>query len=103
MRKMEKRNKLSSLTKKLRELLPLLARQYSVKSLEVFGSYARQEQSQESDLDLLVMFDNPPSLLKFIEIENFLTDVLGLKVDLVMKDSLKPAIGEHILNETVPL
>lgn len=103
MGKMEKQSKLTSLIERLRELLPLLARQYSVKSLEVFGSYVRQQQSQESDLDLLVTFDTPPSLLKFIELENYLTDVLGVKVDLVMKDSLKPTIGEYILNEAVPL
>lgn len=70
------------LTEKLHQQLPLLAEQYRVKSLGVFGSYVRQEQSPDSDLDLLVTFDELPSLLKFIELENYLSDILGIKVDL---------------------
>jgi len=74
-----------------------------VKSLGVFGSYVRQEQSTGSDLDLLVTFYEPPGLLKFIELENYLTDLSGIKVDLVMQDALKPRIGERILSEVVPV
>jgi predicted nucleotidyltransferase len=84
-------------------LKPWLAEQYQVKSLGVFGSYVRQEQGAGSDLDLLVTFHEPPSLLKFIEVENYLTDLLGVKVDLVMKSVLKPRIGERILSEVVPV
>lgn len=89
--------------RELRRLLPELAEKYHVKSLEVFGSYAREEQSAESDLDVLVTFDEIPSLLTFIGLENHLSDVLGVKVDLVLKDSLKPRIGQRILREAVPV
>ncbi len=85
----------------LRRALPELALHYSVKSLAVFGSYARNEQRSGSDLDLLVEFVEPPSLLKFIEIENNLSDLLGIKVDLVMKDALKPRIGARVLSEAI--
>jgi hypothetical protein len=85
----------------LQQILPVLRDKYQVESLGVFGSYARQEQSDESDLDLLVTFTEPPGLLKFIELENYLSDRLGVQVDLVMKDSLKPAIGEVILREVI--
>jgi predicted nucleotidyltransferase len=85
----------------LRKQLPLLAEQYQVESLGVFGSYVRHEQCSDSDLDVLVIFHDPPSLLKFIELENYLSDVLGVEIDLVMKDSLKPRIGERILEEVV--
>ena len=85
----------------LQEQLPLLAEQYRVESLGVFGSYVRNEQSSDSDLDLLVTFHEPLSLLRFIELENYLSDLLGVKVDLVMKDALKPRIGQRILNEVV--
>ena len=54
-------------------------------------------QRRNSDLDILVTFEDEPSLLTFIAIENYLSDLLGVKVDLVMKDSLKPAIGKNIL------
>ena len=92
---------LNSVTGMLRHQLPSLAQKYHVKSLGVFGSYVRRQQSPQSDLDLLVVFDEPPGLLKFIELENFLTDLLGIRVDLVMKDSLKPMIGKQILSEVV--
>ncbi len=69
----------------------------------IFGSYARRQQRKGSDLDVLVEFSDPPSLLKFIEMENHLSDLLGVRVDLVMRDALKPGIGEHVLNEVIPL
>ena len=89
------------ITASLRQHLPSLAENYHVKSLGVFGSYARRQQSPESDLDLLVAFDEQPGLLKFIELENHLTDLLGVRVDLVMSDALKPMIGKQILSEVV--
>ncbi len=93
----------SELVEALRRQLPLLADRYRVKSLGLFGSYVRQESRADSDLDLLVTFSELPSLLGFIELENYLSDTLGVKVDLVMKDALKPRIGERILNEAVPV
>ncbi len=100
---MPERTDLVQLVKILDEQLPLLVERYQVESLGVFGSYVRQEQRTGSDLDLLVAFRVAPSLLKFIELENYLSDVLGIKVDLVMKDALKRRIGERILNEVVPI
>ena len=67
----------------------------------MFGSYVRQQKHVGSDVDLLVTFVEPPSLIQFIELENELSDRLGIKVDLVMRDALKPAIGQRILNEVV--
>jgi hypothetical protein len=87
----------------LREHLPELSQKYHVRSLEVFGSYVRNEQKEGSDLDLLVTFDEVPGLLQFIKIENDLSDLLGIKVDLVMPTSLKPRIGQRILREAVPV
>jgi len=93
--------KLESLLKILHQQIPLLAERYSVETLEVFGSYVRDEQKTDSDLDILVTFKEDPSLLTYIAIENYLSDLLGIKVDLVMKDSLKPKIGEQILSEAI--
>lgn len=87
----------------LRQQRPVLAEQYNVASLELFGSYVRHEQRKDSDLDILVTFSKPPSLFKFVRLENHLSDTLGVKVDLVMKDSLKPAIGKNILREVIPV
>jgi uncharacterized protein len=89
----------------LQKILPDLQHRYSVKSLGVFGSYVRGEHTPDSDLDILVEF--APSaqfgLLKFCELENHLSDQLGLRVDLVEKSALKPIIGERILREILPL
>jgi hypothetical protein len=87
----------------LRRQRPFLAEQYNVATLEVFGSYVRHEERASSDLDILVTFTKAPSLLKFVRLENHLSDTLGVKVDLVMKDSLKPEIGKNILREAVPV
>ena len=85
----------------LRKLLSHINQKYEVTSIEVFGSYVRNQQNISSDLDLLVTFSKVPSLLKFLELKNYLSDQLHLNVDLVMKDSLKPRIGQNILNESV--
>ena len=89
--------------RRLREELPLLAARYGVASLGLFGSYLHGTQRPDSDLDVLVSFQEAPSLLRFIELENYLSDRLGVKVDLVLRDSLKPRIGEHVLQEVVPV
>jgi len=81
--------------------LSLLAEHYRVQSLGIFGSYVRREQHSDSDLDVLVAFSETPSLLKFIALENHLSDLLGVKVDLVMQDALKPNIRQHILREVI--
>jgi len=100
---MQGQTDLTGLIKILRQQFPFLAERYQVTSLSVFGSYVRHEQRPDSDIDILVTFHEPPSLLKFIELENYLTDVLGIEVDLVMKEALKPKIGERILHEAVPV
>lgn len=87
----------------LRQQLPELAEKFHVSSLEVFGSYVRNEQTPESDLDVLVTFDKTPGLLGFIALEHHLEDLLGIKVDLVMKSALKPRIGQVVLREAVPV
>lgn len=80
-----------------------LQERYKVKELGIFGSYVRQEQTETSDVDVLVEFFETPSLLKFVNLENYLSDHLGVKVDLVHKSGLKPRIGERILAEVIYL
>lgn len=82
---------------------PSLQEQYMISELGIFGSYARQEQTETSDVDVLVEFSEIPSLLKFINLENYLSDHLGVKVDLVHKRGLKPRLGERILAEAIYL
>jgi len=93
------KKELKNITSILREELPKLKSQYNVTALEIFGSFVRNEQKPNSDLDILVSFSKAPSLFKFIELEDYLSELLGVKVDLVMRSSLKPNIGQRILAE----
>lgn len=89
----------------LRALLPSLEREYGVSSIEIFGSYVRGEQDEESDLDLLVEFDPARglSLFDFAGLQQELSDRLDVRVDLVEKRSIKPRLKDRILHEAVPL
>jgi predicted nucleotidyltransferase len=81
--------------------MPEFEERYKVKSVGVFGSYVRGDQEETSDLDVLVDFDEPPSLFEFLRLESYLSQILGVEVDLVMRSALKPRIGQRILNELV--
>jgi predicted nucleotidyltransferase len=87
----------------LRENMPILRDKYKVKTIGLFGSYIRGEQSRGSDVDILVEFYETIDLFTFIELEEFLGEKVGVKVDLVMKDTLKPRIKDNILREAVTL
>jgi len=80
-----------------------LAERYHIDSLGVFGSYVRNEQHDGSDLDLLVTFTQTPSLFTLVALEDELHDLLGISVDVVLKTSLKPRIGQQILREVVEI
>ncbi|NCS87311.1 MAG: DNA polymerase III subunit beta [Ignavibacteria bacterium CG2_30_36_16] len=97
------KNELDNILSKVRTLFPYLTQKYEVNSIEIFGSYVRNEQDSGSDLDLLVSFNKIPSLIKFIEMKNYLTDQLQINVDLVMKDSLKPQLIKNILSEVISI
>jgi len=86
---------------KIKKIEPYLKEKFLVKKIGVFGSYSRGEQRKTSDIDILVEFYEDPSLLKFLDLENYLADILDKKVDLVMRNSLKPNIGKQILSEVV--
>ena len=88
---------------KIRPHIADLSTRYHIAALGVFGSYVRGEQDRGSDIDLLVEFYEPPSLFKFIRLENELSDLAGIRVDLVMKSALKPGIGQRIMAEVRPV
>lgn len=85
----------------LRKQMPELSERYSVKSLGIFGSYVRGEQTRRSDMDILVEFEQPPDLFRFMDLEEHLAKQLGVKVDLVPRRALRGEIGQRILNEVV--
>ncbi len=81
--------------------LPLLRTRYNVKSLGLFGSVARDDMDEGSDIDILVEFESPIGFFDFIRLENFLGELLGRKVDLISRRAIKPSLKEAILKEIV--
>lgn len=80
------------------KLTPLLDG-YDISRACIFGSYARGEQRPDSDLDLLVEFRAPKSLLTLVRIERELSDSLGIKIDLLTEQAISPYLIERIKSE----
>jgi predicted nucleotidyltransferase len=76
-----------------------LRQRFKVKSIGVFGSLVRGEERKASDVDVLVEFVEPVGFFEFIALEDYLSGLLGVRVDLVSKKALKPRIGERVLKE----
>lgn len=87
----------------LQDQKPYLYKQYGVKELSIFGSYVRDEQDHDSDLDILIDLGETPKidLLDLVNLEYYLSDLLNIKVDVTIKGNLKKRIGQRILNEAV--
>lgn len=87
----------------IEENKPIIKKRFKVKNIGLFGSCLRGEQKSGSDLDILVEFSEPVGFFAFLELEEYLEAKLGMKVDLVTKQALKPNIGRHILKEVLYL
>jgi predicted nucleotidyltransferase len=93
--------RIDEIVRELRRMTPTLRHRYAIREIGVFGSYVRGEQTAESDLDVLVEFDDRVTLIDFAGLQQDLSDALGMNVDLVMRSALKPRIGQRILAELV--
>lgn len=94
-------NNLDSIVCLLKGQKEFLRKKYKVREIGVFGSYVRGEQGDGSDLDILIDKEEAIGLLKLANLQNFLSKLTGIDVDLVIKRNLKPGIGERILNEVI--
>ncbi|HQA75491.1 MAG TPA: nucleotidyltransferase family protein [Salinivirgaceae bacterium] len=83
---------------KLRELKPFLNKEYSVKEIGLFGSFASDSARDDSDIDLLIVLEKPIGW-KFFSLEIYLEQVFGRKIDLVTKNALRDRLKEDILNK----
>ena len=92
---------LNSVTKTLKEHKAELIKEYGLSEIGIFGSYAEGRQTEGSDLDILVDFGKTIDLFSFVNLKDYLSDLLSTKVDLVMKKALKPKIGERILSRVI--
>jgi len=80
-----------------------LEQKYKVKTIAIFGSYVRGEQKRKSDVDILVEFEKSVSLLHIVSLENYLSDILGIKVDVVPKKNIREELRDAILSEAIPI
>lgn len=78
-----------------------IRQEHKIRKMGIFGSYVRGEQKRKSDIDILVEFAEPVSLLDWVGAENYLTDLLGIKVDLVPKEDVRPELKKRIFKEVV--
>ena len=97
------RTELNRFKRVLRKHMPEIAERYHVSALGLFGSYVRGEQTKRSDLDILVDFAKAPNLFELMDLEEYLSSLLGVKVDVVTRGSLRGHIGQRILSEVVAL
>ena len=96
---------LAEIERILRDQKPYLAETHGVSEIGVFGSYVRGEQQSDSDVDILIELERPPKigLIGLVELQEHLSDLLGVKTDVVIKSNLRRRIGQRILREVVLL
>jgi uncharacterized protein len=92
---------LENITSIIRDQKPLLRTRFNVREIGIFGSFVRGEQGETSDLDLLVELEEPIGIIKYVALQNYLSDKTGERVDLVLKSALKPRASERILREVI--
>jgi len=88
----------SDILGKLKELKPILSKEYSVKQIGLFGSFSDNSFTDESDIDILVEFEKPIGW-KYFTLEIYLENIFGRKIDLVTKNALKEQIKDNILSQ----
>ncbi len=90
----------AEIEKILKRLKPTLRRKWKVEKIGIFGSYARGEQEESSDVDILVEFYEPLGW-EIVDLKEYLEEKLGLRVDLATRGALKPRIREDVLHEVI--
>jgi hypothetical protein len=85
----------------LSDEMPFIKSKFNVFSCGLFGSYSHGDPTPESDIDVLVQFEKPVGFFKFIELEDYLSEKIGIKIELVTEDALKPLIKPHIMESVI--
>jgi predicted nucleotidyltransferase len=86
---------------KLRENIAVIRTQFAVRKLSVFGSFARKQEQDCSDLDVLVSFQNKDTFDLFMDLKFYLEDLLEVRVDLVTENALRPQVRQSIEKELI--
>lgn len=91
----------TEIIEKLKSIKRELGEKYNLKSIGIFGSYARGEETPESDIDILVEYEITPDLFEMINLEIKLEKYFNKKVDIVEKYSIRKELEQQILSEVV--
>jgi hypothetical protein len=94
---------LDEVKSQLETLKPILRRRFKVETIDIFGSYARGEQTEKSDLDILVTYSEMVDLLLVAELRRYLRRKLHVKVDVISKKYLNKHIKDQVLQEAIPV
>jgi predicted nucleotidyltransferase len=94
---------LEELKHELQELKPKLKKRFKVETIDIFGSYARSEQTEKSDIDILVTYSEGADLLLVAGLRRYLRTKLHVKVDVISKKYLNPIIKDRVLAEAIPI
>lgn len=94
-------NELEIFIAKLRNNKEFLRNRFEISTLGIFGSYVRGEQKEKSDVDILINIKEPISLFTMVDLKDYLSELIGKKVDLVLEEELKPRIKENVLKEVI--
>lgn len=90
-----------SLTEDIRKKIIEILKKHRAKKISIFGSYIRGDAKPESDLDVIVEFNEPKGLIKFVGIENELSEILGIKVDLLTESAISLYLINDIKKEAI--
>lgn len=92
-------DQITILKEKIKAIKSEIEEEYNIEELGLFGSYIRGEETENSDIDILIKFKSEErfGLVAYCELKNLLSEKLGKKIDSVMKDYLKPHLSKYIL------
>ena len=85
----------------LRQSKPFLKDNYRITEVGIFGYYAHGKETESSDVDVIVDYQKPPTLIMLVELKEYLSSLIDMKVDVVTKKGLKPRIKEKVLSEVI--
>ncbi len=94
---------ITTILRKIRENRGMLEKEFGIVKVRVFGSYVRGQQRENSDLDLIVKFKKTPGFIKLMQIEEKLSSILGVKVDLLTEEGISPYIKEYVEKEAIEI
>lgn len=92
---------LIKIIKKITQLKPILKEKYCINEIGIFGSYVKNQQTKDSDIDILVDFTDDIDIFTVADLINMLNSVFGKKIDIVNKKTLRPKISKNILSEVI--